>query len=142
MVPHNRLFLWPTFAVGHVATVRDVPSPVAGKHITLETISREPKIFRVKHFFSEEESLEMIDSALNMQGEEYRLKRSSTGAKGYNQDSFRTSENAFDTNSEVTLSDTTCLASTTSSAHLPVPSPCPSLLLHVAIRAAGRWRCA
>ena len=101
MVPSNRVFMWPTFAVGHVATVRDVPSPVLGKHITLETISREPKIFRVLNFFSEEESQETIDSALAATGDEYRLKRSSTGAKGYHQDTFRTSENAFDTSSEV-----------------------------------------
>ena len=100
-VPTDRLFIWPTFGIGHTVTVRDVLSPVAGKAITLETISREPKIFRLLNFFSEEESVELIKTALAATEEQYRLKRSSTGASGYNPDSFRTSENAFDTSSEV-----------------------------------------
>ena len=75
MVPKNRLFMWPTFEIGNKAIVRDVVSPVAGEKIILETISREPKIFRVFNFFSEEESEEMIQNAMAATEEEYRLKR-------------------------------------------------------------------
>ena len=103
MVAKGRLFMWPTFEIGRKVDVRDVVSPVAGKKIVLETISQEPKIFRVYNFFSEEESSELIDNALAATDDEYRLKRSSTGAKGYNLDTYRTSENAFDTNSKVAL---------------------------------------
>lgn len=75
MVPKNRLFMWPTFSIGNKVTVRNVVSPVAGEKIVLETISREPKIFRVYNFFSEEESEEMIQNAVAATEEEYRLKR-------------------------------------------------------------------
>ena len=98
-VPKSRLFMWPTFDIGHIAEVRDVPSPVSGEKIVLETISIEPKVFRVYNFFTEEETDEMIHNALSATEDQYRLKRSSTGAKGYNPDTFRTSENAFDTTS-------------------------------------------
>ena len=100
-VPADRLFMWPTFDLGHTVAVRDVLSPVVGKSITLETSSREPKIFRLTNFFSEEESMELIKTALAATEEQYRLKRSSTGAVGYHPDTYRTSENAFDTSSEV-----------------------------------------
>ena len=98
-VPKSRLFMWPTFGIGHIAEVRDIPSPVAGEKIVLETISVEPKIFRIYNFFSKEETDEMIHNALTATEDQFRLKRSSTGAKGYNPDTFRTSENAFDTSS-------------------------------------------
>ena len=75
MVPNNRLFMWPTFAIGSKVTVEDVVSPVAGEKIVLETISREPKIFRVYNFFSEEESEEILRNAMAATDEEYRLKR-------------------------------------------------------------------
>ena len=75
MVPKNRLFMWPTFSIGNKVTVKDVISPVAGEKIVLETISKEPKIFRVYNFFSEEESEEVLQNAMAATEEEYRLKR-------------------------------------------------------------------
>ena len=121
-VPKSRLFMWPTFGIGHIAEVRDVPSPVAGEKIVLETISIEPKIFRVYNFFSPEETDEMIRNALDATDDQFRLKRSSTGAKGYNPDTFRTSENAFDTTSVTHLIHTQSKHScNTPSKDTPIP---------------------
>ena len=43
----------------------------------------------------------LIKNALSITADQYRLKRSSTGTNGYTVDTYRTSENAFDTSSEV-----------------------------------------
>jgi hypothetical protein len=69
----------------------------------IETISRSPKIFRVKNFFTESESDVLVNTALGLTEDAFRLKRSSTGAVGYNIDTFRTSENAFDTGSPTAM---------------------------------------
>ena len=45
----------------------------------------------------------MINNALTLTEEAYRLKRSSTGTNGYTVDTYRTSENAFDTSSKVAM---------------------------------------
>ena len=103
MVPKGRLFMWPTFEIGHSVQVRNVPSPVPGRKVTLETLSADPKIFRVYNFFSDSESEELIRNALAATDDQFRLKRSSTGNNGYHQDVLRTSENAFDTSSEVAM---------------------------------------
>ena len=45
----------------------------------------------------------LIKNALTITADEYRLKRSSTGTNGYTVDTYRTSENAFDTSSKVAM---------------------------------------
>ena len=65
IVPLGRLFIWPTFFVGHIARVTHISlsSTVENNYgsstnnkehdtIEIETISMEPKIFKIRNFFS------------------------------------------------------------------------------------------
>ena len=102
VVPRGRLFMWPSHDVGHRAEIKHVPMP-DGRAIVLETLSQRPRVFRLQNFFTEAEAEGLIEHALSIQDDSHRLKRSSTGATGYTVDSKRTSEGAFDTNSEIAL---------------------------------------
>jgi hypothetical protein len=102
IVPPDRLFMWPTFEVGHHA-VTEVPGKPAGAPIIVETLSKRPRLFRVLNFFTPEESDFLVRNALQLTEDEFKLKRSSTGATGYHVDTFRTSENAFDTSSPIAM---------------------------------------
>eukprot|EP01041_Mallomonas_annulata_P007927 gene7927-16219_t len=102
MVHADRLFIWPSYEVGHRVSIPHVKSPTVNQ-MEMETISISPRVFRVKNFFSVQEAETLINNALGIHDDEHRLKRSSTGAVGYNIDNKRTSENAFDTGSEVAM---------------------------------------
>lgn len=102
IVPFGRLFMWPSHKVGHQAQLKHIGMPV-GKPIILETVSLRPRVFRLLNFFSEAEADTLVNNALSISEEDFRLKRSSTGATGYNVDSKRTSEGAFDTRSEIAM---------------------------------------
>jgi hypothetical protein len=95
-VPYRRVFIWLTFEIGHITEVTHATSP-SGIPITLETLSTTPRIFKVSNFFTSQESDYLIQHALSITDNEFKLKRSSTGTYGYNIDYSRTSENAFDT---------------------------------------------
>ena len=111
IVPFGGLFIWPTFYVGHIARVTHISlsSSVENNYgstnnnehdtIEIETISVEPKVFKIKNFFSITEADKLVDTALRTTANDYKLKRSSTGSE-YNINVHRTSENAFDTSSE------------------------------------------
>ena len=116
VVPPGRYFIWPTFHVGHIAKVTHVTVPQnifgslmggskSSRHdvIEIETISIQPKVFKVRNFFTESEADGLIANALKITEEDYKLKRSSTGQE-YSIDNYRTSENAFDTNSDLAKS--------------------------------------
>lgn len=68
----------PTHGVGYRTEIAHIGMPT-GKPIVLETLSEYPRIFRVKNFFTEEEADQLIEAALSMEGESFRLRRSSTG---------------------------------------------------------------
>ena len=109
-VPLGRLFIWPTFYVGHIAKVTHISLLGANEQnhrstsnkdhdvIEIETISVNPKVFKIRNFFTTTESEQLIATALTMTGKDHMLKRSSTGSDN-NVDNYRTSENAFDTGS-------------------------------------------
>ena len=116
VVPIGRYFIWPTFHVGHIAKVTHINlsnniidnfmgSSKSSRYdaIEIETISIQPKVFKVRNFFTESEADGLIANALKITEEDYKLKRSSTGQE-YSIDSYRTSENAFDTNSDLAKS--------------------------------------
>jgi 2OG-Fe(II) oxygenase superfamily len=111
VVPDNRPFIFPTGEVGSNRTLRHVSHhftslfPYAdGRTMTLETLSDSPKVFKLHNFFSTDEAEFLIEYALKITEEDYRLKRSSTGASGYHVNSVRTSDNAFDSTSHVAVS--------------------------------------
>ena len=97
-VPMDRLFMWPTRNLGHQVYIRHIGMP-NGKPIVLKTLSIRPRVFSLTNFITDDEADKLIENALSLTAEEFRLRRSSTGAKGYSIDSHRTSEGAFDVNS-------------------------------------------
>jgi hypothetical protein len=102
-VDEGRLFIWPSFELGHRAIASTVSDPPNQNPVVLETLSTSPRVFRIYNFFTEEDSDELIRNALKLTEEDYRLKRSSIGTKGYSVYDKRTSENAFDLSSEVAM---------------------------------------
>ena len=103
IVPDSRPFVFPTHSVGHNTTLKynehhftSLFPHEEGRTITLETLSIAPRVFKIHNFFSVEEADFLIDYASKITEEDSRLKRSSTGAAGYNVNPVRTSDNAFD----------------------------------------------
>eukprot|EP00752_Nemacystus_decipiens_P008301 g7421.t1 len=99
VVPQNRNFVWPTIEVGRKVTVPHVKTPL-GTEVTLETLSHSPRVFKLSNFMDMEEADNIIEDALGMTQEAYRLKRSSTGTKGKSISKTRTSDNAFVTHTK------------------------------------------
>ncbi|KAJ8608561.1 hypothetical protein CTAYLR_005961 [Chrysophaeum taylorii] len=86
-VPRDRRFVFPTEYVGFE---RRLPS-----NATLRTLATSPRLFEIEGFLSQADALQLIEDALAIDDDEHRLMRSSTGPKGYNPSSVRTSENAW-----------------------------------------------
>ena len=103
LVPPDRHFVWPTFGVGHRVELPGVASAYPGKPITLTTLAESPRVFEVENFFSEQDADDLVAFTLGIDDEVFGLKRSTTGAKGSEVSSQRTSENAFDTSSPVAM---------------------------------------
>ena len=95
-VPAGRVFL---FAPKYIGEVFDLPHVTSHDNlpVSLRVLSLTPRVFDITNFFSREESARIVDKALKETSETHRMKRSSTGASGYNVNSQRTSENGFDT---------------------------------------------
>lgn len=95
-VPAGRVFIFAPKYVGeifelpHVTFHEDLP-------VSLQVISLTPRVFDIYNFFSRDESSRIVEKAIKETSETHRMKRSSTGASGYNINSQRTSENGFDT---------------------------------------------
>mmetsp|Transcript_24376 Transcript_24376/g.30649 ORF Transcript_24376/g.30649 Transcript_24376/m.30649 type:complete len:642 (+) Transcript_24376:200-2125(+) len=96
-VPAGRLFVFAPSFVGETFVLHHVDHPSNPNPITLRVLSVSPRVFDLMNFFEEEESRAIVDKALRETSETHRIKRSSTGASGYNVNSQRTSENGFDT---------------------------------------------
>mmetsp|Transcript_14450 Transcript_14450/g.19826 ORF Transcript_14450/g.19826 Transcript_14450/m.19826 type:complete len:637 (+) Transcript_14450:1-1911(+) len=102
VVPQGRLFMLPSTGVGYRMEIHHIDMPTH-LPIVVETLSLQPRIFRLVNFFSSEEADMLVHNALTIEEESHRLKRSSTGATGYTVDNKRTSEGAFDTSSDVAM---------------------------------------
>ena len=100
------LFMWPTRYINHTVQVKHIRIESETERVVLPpievtTVSTSPRAFVVSNFFTAAEATTLIADALSQTDDNYRLKRSSTGATGYTVDRKRTSENAFVTSSEV-----------------------------------------
>ncbi len=95
-VPAGRLFMFAPSYVGEEFTLAHVSHPNP-EPVKLRVLSVSPRVFDVVNFFEEDESKAIVDKALRETSESHRIKRSSTGATGYNVNTQRTSENGFDT---------------------------------------------
>ncbi|KAJ1398016.1 hypothetical protein B484DRAFT_424971 [Ochromonadaceae sp. CCMP2298] len=104
MVPWGRLFIMPARAVGDRARVDHITSPTASA-VEVETLSVSPRIFRLRHFVSEEEVQELIDNALEREDKQglHRSTTTKAGSAEKTVDPYRTSDTAFDVDSAVSL---------------------------------------
>lgn len=87
-VPRDKRFV---FATEHVGFERAVPQV----DVHLVTLAERPRLFEMRGFMSADDADRLIQDALAIEDNEHRLMRSSTGPKGYNPSSVRTSENAW-----------------------------------------------
>ena len=101
-VPAGRVFM---FAPEYVGEIFELPHVEGSdnKNIYLEVLSLSPRVFDVFNFFSREESQDLVDRAVAETSESHRIKRSSTGATGYNINARRTSESGFDTHGKTAV---------------------------------------
>jgi len=97
-VQAGRLFIFAPKYLGEIFHLPHVHAPT-GSPVYLQTLSLSPRVFEVKNFYSEEEADAIVHTALTETAESHKMRRSSTGATGYNLNSMRTSENAFVTHS-------------------------------------------
>ena len=95
-VSAGRVFMFAPKYVGEVFELPHVKGP-EGLPVSLQVMSLNPRVFDIYNFFDRTESAAIVDKALKETSETHKMKRSSTGASGYNLNSKRTSENGFDT---------------------------------------------
>ena len=95
-VSAGRVFMFAPKHVGEIFELPHVKGP-RGLPVSLEVMSLQPRVFDIYNFFDRAESAAIVDKALRETSDTHRMKRSSTGASGYNLNSKRTSENGFDT---------------------------------------------
>ena len=95
-VSAGRVFMFAPKHVGEIFELPHVKGP-QGLPVSLEVMSLTPRVFDIYNFFNRDESAAIVDKALKETSETHKMKRSSTGASGYNLNSKRTSENGFDT---------------------------------------------
>ncbi|ETV93664.1 hypothetical protein H310_12431 [Aphanomyces invadans] len=101
LVPPDFHFVWPYVEFGHRVAVESTQSPT-GKPIIIESFNDSPRVFLLHDFFSAEEADQLIERTLSITDEAEKLKRSRILAKEVN--SVRTSDNAFDSTSNVAIS--------------------------------------
>ena len=99
-VPAGRMFMFAPAAVGDLFELRHVRD-TTGRPLVVHTLSLQPRVFDIYHFFSHEESNALMEKALKETSETHRFHRSTTGTTGKSVFNKRTSENAWDTNGVV-----------------------------------------
>jgi len=95
-VSAGRVFMFAPKHIGEIFELPHVQGP-KGLPVSLQVMSLQPRVFDIYNFFDRAESAAIVEKALKETSETHRMKRSSTGASGYNLNSKRTSENGFDT---------------------------------------------
>lgn len=103
VVPFDRQFVWPTYELGHQVNISHM---LQDAKVSLETISIEPRIFRLHNWISQDEMVALKARIANM-----TLERSTGGIapKGNNAtnggqvSNTRTSTNAWDTDSDLSM---------------------------------------
>jgi hypothetical protein len=101
-VPAGRVFVFAPKFLGEIFRLPHVEG-ANEQTIYLEVLSLSPRVFDVFNFFSRDESQELVERAVAEKSESHKIKRSSTGAAGYNLNPHRTSESGFDTHGKVAV---------------------------------------
>jgi len=108
-VQAGRVFLHTPSYVGQIIPLPHVQGGDPSLPVFLEVLSVRPAVFDVHNFFTRAESVDLVDRALAETKESHRMKRSSTGATGYNVNERRTSENGFDTDGKTSMAVKRCV---------------------------------
>jgi hypothetical protein len=105
LVGKDKLFMWPFYPPGTRHVLKHTTGADGVSPMVLEAISKSPfgsRVYKLTNFLSDEDTDTLIDHALGITDEDFMLKRSTTGnTPGLN--GRRTSENAFDTDSETAM---------------------------------------
>ncbi|ETV77107.1 hypothetical protein, variant [Aphanomyces astaci] len=101
LIPPDFHFVWPYVEFGHRVAIESTQSPT-GKPIVLESFSESPRVFLLHDFFTSDQADELIERTLSITTAEQKLKRSRVLTKEVS--SVRTSDNAFDTTSDLAIS--------------------------------------
>ncbi|CAK4691410.1 hypothetical protein AeNC1_007575 [Aphanomyces euteiches] len=101
LVPPDFHFVWPYIEFGHKVAIESTQSPT-GKPIILESFNDSPRVFLIHDFFSSQEADQLIDRMLSISDDSQKLKRSRVRTDEVS--NIRTSENAFDTSSDLAIS--------------------------------------
>eukprot|EP01084_Bolivina_argentea_P181574 313583_1 len=103
MIPPDRHFMWPTVEVGHVVEIPPTVATGPQGLPRLITLSTSPKVYLLEKFFSEEEGEQIVQSAKDETEAAFKLKRSEVGTKGNLNSLYRTSYNAFISNTDISV---------------------------------------
>jgi hypothetical protein len=105
LVPPGRLFMFPKHPKGTEIELSHVIGGDGKSPVVLKSLMRQdegPRVFAVDNFMSKEDCDFLIENALAITKEGYELKRSTTGVQAASYPK-RTSDNAFDVDSEVSM---------------------------------------
>ena len=108
-VPAGRMFLHTPSYVGQIIPLPHVQGGDPSLPVYLQVLSVRPAVFDVHNFFTKTESQDLVNRTLAETKESHRIKRSSTGASGYNVNQRRTSENGFDTDGKTSMKVKRCV---------------------------------
>ncbi|CAB9510690.1 Probable prolyl 4-hydroxylase [Seminavis robusta] len=100
-VPAGRVFMFAPAYVGEVFDLPHIQGADPSLPVYMKVLSVSPRMFDIFNYFTKEESAELVERALREKSDTHRIKRSSTGASGYNINQRRTSENGFDTHGRI-----------------------------------------
>jgi len=100
-VPAGRVFMFAPSFVGEIFYLPHIEGADPTKPVYMKVLSLSPRVFDIFNYFTREESDGLVAKAMAEKSESHRIKRSSTGASGYNINTRRTSESGFDTHGSI-----------------------------------------
>lgn len=96
-VPAGRTFMFAPAFVGEEFDLPHIQGADPNGRVYLKVLSLSPRVFDIFNYFTRDESAGLVEKAIAEKSDSHRIKRSSTGASGYNINTRRTSESGFDT---------------------------------------------
>ena len=96
-VPAGRTFMFAPAYVGEEFDLPHIQGADPSKRVYMKVLSLSPRVFDIFNYFTRDESAGLVEKAIAEKSDSHKIKRSSTGASGYNINMRRTSESGFDT---------------------------------------------
>lgn len=96
-VPAGRTFMFAPAFVGETFDLPHILGADPDLPVYMKVLSLSPRVFDIFNYFTRDESDGIVEKAKAEKSDSHKIKRSSTGASGYNINTRRTSESGFDT---------------------------------------------